>query len=124
MTNSEIFKAAHALAKATVEVVGDYAVALKLALQKVYTNKSAGIKAILSGVAKAALHYAKSFDGFVAVKSDIAQNGSLYIEFKRDISDLEDKFEFVNNFNANRPKCYGRAFHSSDFKSVLVRKYL
>jgi len=124
MTNSEIFKAAHALAKATVEVVGDYAVALKLALQKVHAKKNFGFIAVIAGVAKAATHYAKSFDGFIAVKSDFAQNGSLYIEFKKDISSLEDKFAFVNDFNANRPKSFGRAFHSSDFESAVVRKYL
>ena len=38
MTKSEIFKAAHALAKATLEVVGDYMVALTLALKSVYKN--------------------------------------------------------------------------------------
>lgn len=36
MTKSEIFKAAHALAKATVEVVGDYMIAFSLALKETY----------------------------------------------------------------------------------------
>jgi len=38
MTKSEIFKAAHKLAKQTVEFVGDYMVALSCALKKVYTG--------------------------------------------------------------------------------------
>lgn len=124
MTKSELFKAAHALAKATVSVVGDYAVALKLALQKMHANKGAKMSAVLTGVAKVAIKYAESFDGFIAVKSDVAQNGSLYVEFKKDISTLEDVFAFVNDFNANRTEKFGRAFHSSDFKSAVVRKYL
>ena len=39
MTKSELFKKAHAMAKATVEAVGNYSIAFKLALTHAYTEK-------------------------------------------------------------------------------------
>ncbi|WP_345883569.1 hypothetical protein [Shewanella algae] len=38
MTKSEIFKAAHEMARGTVKAVGNYQAALKLALQAVYSH--------------------------------------------------------------------------------------
>lgn len=40
MTKSEIFTKAHAIAKKTVAIVGDYVVALSLALKEVYKSMS------------------------------------------------------------------------------------
>ncbi len=38
MTLSEIFKAAHALAKETLKIVGDYRIAFRFALKEIYMN--------------------------------------------------------------------------------------
>jgi phosphopantetheinyl transferase (holo-ACP synthase) len=38
MTNSEIFKAAHTLAKETLKIVGDYRIAFQFALKEIYMN--------------------------------------------------------------------------------------
>lgn len=53
MSRSEIFKAAHKIAKATVAIVGDYIVAMSLALKEVYASmKKSVVEKIkeLSGV--------------------------------------------------------------------------
>ena len=47
MTKSEIFKSAHAAAKATLELVGDYKLAFQFALKEIYMsikNKAVSIK--------------------------------------------------------------------------------
>lgn len=47
MTNSNIFKAAHKIARNTVRIVGNYSIAFSLALKSIY-NKAVEVMAIKS----------------------------------------------------------------------------
>lgn len=61
MTNSEIFKSAHAMARNTVKFVGNYMIAFSLALKEVYKNmatKIVELKSLMSGKAKNGEKYA------------------------------------------------------------------
>ena len=97
MTKSELFKSAHAMAKATVEAVGNYMVAFKLALKFIHSEaKTPKRRSMGRRASSSSMMYKFSYKGQVY----FAKDSDLELIFKDEIREELKKESFKNSFTA------------------------
>lgn len=119
MTNSEIFKRAHAIAKATRAIVGDYRIAFSLALKDIYntiTKKVLTMKA--EYIKRTKLNWPALWND-LGMERDSADRWYPGTDTPEWVSDYLTEFRSPSRAH---PKSYAQALLTQKFAKLLAEK--
>lgn len=122
MTNSEIFQAAHKMAKATRKCVGDYKVALSLALKEIHKFLAKGVttqrivrdKSAPYGTRKARRERVKVSFNDAYISEYIKENTRVLVHF--------DSIKEALEAEENSPN-FGKWFYDANWEVVAYQYY-